>query len=89
MKINEKLSYENIDGQIVVMNDGDEFFNNSKALILNHTATYIFDCLQNNLTEYEIINELIKEFAIDKNIAETDLKECIIDFRNKRILIDD
>ncbi len=89
MKINKKLSYDKIDGKIIIMNDTDDLFCKSKALILNDSATYIFECLRDTMNINTIKKRIIENFGIDENIAKSDLEKCINYFINMRILIDD
>lgn len=87
MRINKNLSFENIDGQLVVMNESDESFGNSKALVLNQTATFIFECIKRGLDYDTIIKEIVFKFNIEQERAKEDFYECIEVFKNKRILL--
>ena len=89
MKINYELDFETIDDQIVVLDNCNNYFGDSKALILNKSATHILLCIKENKSYEETINEYAKLFKLGNDKATVDVDECLNNFITKGIIIND
>lgn len=89
MKINNNLDYELIDDKLVIMNDNDEFFGDSKALILSGISFEIFNMIKSGLDKDSIIEKIYNEYDKDKDTIREDVTSFINELADKRILIDE
>ena len=89
MKINNNLDYELIDDKLVIMNDNDEFFGDSKALILSGISFEIFNMIKSGLDKDSIIEKIYNEYDKDKDTIREDVISFINELADKRILIDE
>lgn len=89
MKINNNLDYELIDDKLVIMNNNDEFFGDSKALILSGISLEIFNMIKSGLDKDSIIEKIYNEYDKDKDTIREDVISFINELADKRILIDE
>lgn len=89
MKINKDLTFENIDGQIVVLDNSNKFFGETKALLLNETATFIFECLQKGENYSQICNSYLKKYNLTEEETKVDVDTCISNLLKKGIINND
>ncbi|MCQ2513719.1 MAG: PqqD family protein [Ruminococcus sp.] len=72
MKLNENfLTHKFDDTQVLVATEKATF---NGIAYSNKTAGYILECLQNEITEREIVNRMIKKFDVTEDIVKEDVK---------------
>ena len=89
MKINNELSFEIIDNQVVVMDNDNKYFGGTKALILNSTASKIFILIKNELSYESIIQEYSKTFNVSYEVSKKDVDDCVNNFYEKGLILND
>ena len=73
MKIKEGLVLREAAGSFIVMNTrGDLSFNG--MITLNETGAFIWNCIEEGLTEEEIASKITDIYDIDRETAVRDLK---------------
>lgn len=81
MKLNSKFLTHVTNGNHYMISTGDtEFKGISKN---NETASFIIECLKNDVTENEIVDKILKEYSIiDRKIVENDVRSIIKKLRS-------
>ena len=75
MKLNKGFLTHDDDGQILLVSTGASKF--SGLVRSNKTAGFIISCLENDVTEAEILAKMQKEFDAPKEVMERDIKKII------------
>lgn len=83
-----KLTFETmeLDNQIVAVPVGEQVDVFRGVLKLNETAAFIFSCLEQDTTEANIVDALVKEYDVSKEEATEDVCKCIAEFRKTGLL---
>ena len=78
MKIKEGFLLRQVAGQTVVLPTGDDLDLNM-MITLNGTGAFLWECLQNETTEEELVKALLAEYDVDESTA----RECVESFVKK------
>lgn len=89
MKINDKLSYEMMNNKLIIINENDKIFSDSKALILSGVGLDIFNMLKKNVSVDKIVEKIVKTYNIEQQVAHNDTLEFIDNLIAKRVLLND
>ena len=73
----EWITYDTNGEQILVATNGF-----SGIVRNNHTAMFIVNCLKKEVTEQEIIEAILNQYDVSRNIAEKDVKKFLEQLRN-------
>lgn len=73
MKIKEGFLLRKVGESFVVIPVGGNSVDFSNVITLNATGAFVWQCLEQAMPRNEIIDAMIKEFAVDKSIAERDI----------------
>ena len=70
MKINSSFLLKNIAGNNVVVPVGDAGKKlNGMITLKNDSSVYLWKCFEEETTEEEVVDKVIKEFGIEKDVA--------------------
>lgn len=85
--IKDNIVIDTIDDQIVITkkNKNNEI-DISNAIVLDDVAKFIFENIQSGLTENDILERIISQYDIDKEVAEKDLTNFIKQLEEEKIV---
>ncbi len=81
MKINNNFIMKEIAGTFMVVPVGNELVDLNAMITLNETGAFLWNLLINDCTEYELAEEMLKEYDIDMQTASADIKEFLENLR--------
>ena len=77
MKIKEGFMLRSVADNYVVVPVGKASIEFKGLINLNHVGAFIWKCLENDTTVNEVINKVVNEYGIDKELAEKDVNSFI------------
>lgn len=89
MKIKEGFVVREIADSIVVVPTGDLLKEYRGMLTLNKSGQFIWQLLQNEVTEEELIAKLAEKYHLEHEKAKADIKAFLHTLREKKILEND
>lgn len=85
MKIKSGYEIKSLEGvNIVVPTDSSMSF--SGVITLNDTALFVWNLLQNDTVESEIVDKMAVEYDAPRDVLEADVKDLINSFRENGLL---
>ena len=85
MKIKSGYEIKSLEGvNIVVPTDSSMSF--SGVITLNDTALFVWNLLQNDTVESEIVDKMAVEYDVPRDVLEADVKDLINSFRENGLL---
>lgn len=87
MKIKEGLILRKVGKEHVVMSTNSNTVNLNGMLILNDSGAFLFNCLKEEKTYEQLLQDFLNEYDIDKNTASKDLDEFLNKLREKNLLL--
>lgn len=73
MKIKEDLILREIAGEYVVISAGSGSLDFNRMLVLNESGALMFRLLQRGVSEQELVDRLLQEYAVDADTAQRDV----------------
>jgi len=89
MKIKEGFGVIEIADSIVVVPTGDLLKEYRGMLTLNKSGQFIWQLLQNEVTEEELIAKLAEKYHLEQEKAKADIEAFLHTLREKKILEND
>lgn len=89
MKIKEGFVVREIADSIVVVPTGDLLKEYRGMLTLNKSGQFIWQLLQNDVTEEELATKLAEKYHLEQEKAKTDIEAFLNTLREKKILEND
>ena len=86
MKIKEGFLLRQVAGQTVVLPTGDELDLNM-MITLNGTGAFLWDLLQNETTEEELVKALLAEYDVDEERAKASVAAFVNKLRENEFLV--
>lgn len=77
MKIKEGFMLRSVADNYVVVPVGKASIEFKGLINLNHVGAFIWKCLESDTTVNEVINKVVNEYGIDKELAEKDVNSFI------------
>ena len=78
MKIKENFVLRELCGSFVVVAVGEQTLNFKGLIKLNETGAFLWkNMAENDVTEEELLQTLLSEYEVEKDIAQTDIKEFV------------
>lgn len=77
MKIDQDFKLMNIAGENIVVALGSKNVNFNKMISLNNSGAFLWQQLQEEKTEEELLCALLKEYNVDQDSARNDIKRFI------------
>ena len=81
MKINNNFILKEIAGNYMVIPSGNELVDLNAMITLNESGAFLWKQLLNDCTEYELLEAMLKEYAIDNKTALEDIREFVDNLR--------
>lgn len=77
MKIKEGYILREVAGSYVVLPLGDATIDFNGMASLNETGSFLFEKMQQEITEEELVNALLERYEIDEETAKTDVNNFV------------
>jgi hypothetical protein len=88
MKIKEGYILREVAGSNIVVPIGNAQVSFNGIMTLNDVGTFIWKLLENGSDNEQILNAILEEYDVEKEIAERDLKIYIEKLRSKDLIED-
>ncbi|MCI5970952.1 MAG: PqqD family protein [Clostridia bacterium] len=86
MKVKEGFIVKKVIDDYVVVPVGDNFMDFSSIINLNETGAFLWQCMENDITEDELVNLLSKEYEVDASEVKDDVADFIESLKNAKLL---
>ncbi|MBR4073050.1 MAG: PqqD family protein [Clostridia bacterium] len=87
MKIKSGFTLKNIDGQQVIVASGEAVTGYTSSIVLQETATYLWNCLkEREMTKEQMVNALLENFDISTVLALSDVDSFFKTLKENGIL---
>lgn len=86
MKVKSDFILRKISDSYVVVPVGDSVVDFSGLINLNESGALLFKLLQNGAEESELVDALLKEYKVDREVAEADVKKFVAKVKDADIL---
>lgn len=86
MKVKEGFIIKKVIDDYVVVPVGDNFMDFSSIINLNETGAFLWQCMENDITEDELVNLLSKEYEVDASEVKDDVADFIESLKNAKLL---
>lgn len=87
MKIAEGFLLKSIAGANVVVPTGSNTVSFGNVITLNETGVFLFELLEKDTTEENLVASMLKEFDIDETTAKADVAEFVGKLKEAGLLI--
>ena len=87
MKIKQGFILREVSGNFIVVavGEGTKTFNG--MIQLNDTGAFLWKLLESGATEEQMIEQMVKEYSVEKQIASEDVKEFIESLKEANLLV--
>lgn len=86
MRVKEGFIVKKVIDDYVVVPVGDNFMDFSSIINLNETGAFLWQCMENDITEDELVNLLSKEYEVDASEVKDDVADFIESLKNAKLL---
>ncbi|MBE7048286.1 MAG: PqqD family protein [Ruminococcaceae bacterium] len=86
MKIKDGFVVKKIADSTVVVPVGDNLVNLQLMITLNESGAFLWNCLQSETTEEELVAAMTAEYAVDAETARQDVNAFIMQLKEHKIL---
>ncbi|MCH5180759.1 MAG: PqqD family protein [Erysipelotrichales bacterium] len=86
MKISDKFILKNVGGESMLLPINNDFMSVKNLITLNGTSLDIYTFLKDGLTKEEIVEQMLKNYDVDKETLEKDVNEVIQKFISLGVL---
>lgn len=86
MKIAEGFVLKNIAGTNVVVPVGTNTVSFKAVITLNETGAFLWQQLENDITEDDLLKAMLSEYAVDEATAKADIAEFIENLKKANLL---
>ena len=87
MKIAEGFLLKSIAGANVVVPTGSNTVSFGNVITLNETGVFLFELLEKETTEENLVASMLKEFDIDETTAKADVAEFVGKLKEAGLLV--
>ncbi len=77
MKLNENYILKDFAGEYVLVRQDESSVDFSKVITLNGMGVFIYHLLEKGMNEEEIVDSILKEYDVERSVAEKDVKEFL------------
>lgn len=88
MRLKHTFEMMNLDDQTVAIPVGADANDFHGVIKLNETAAAIFEMLKEDNTEDAIVEAMLQEYEVSRDVISRDVSKYIRDFREKGLLIE-
>ena len=86
MKVKSDFILRKISDSYVVVPVGDSVVDFSGLINLNESGALLFKLLQNGAEEADLVDALLNEYNVDREVAEADVKKFVAKVKDADIL---
>lgn len=86
MKISKGFSLRNIAGENIVVPVGAKSISFNAMITLNDSGAFLWQQLQREKTEEELVKAMLEEYEIDEVTAKSDISKFLKNLRDANIL---
>lgn len=86
MRISENFVLREIAGEYIIVPVGNATLNFNGLMTVNEVGQFIWQQLQNDITEEALVEKIIEEYDVDKETAKADTEEFIEKLKQNGIL---
>ena len=86
MKINKDYMLKEIAGETMLVYQNEQSVDFSKVITLNELGAFIFKLIQDNKSEEEIINCILKEYEVEEDVVRNDVYEFVNKLKELKIV---
>lgn len=86
MKISEEFALREIAGNYIVIPFGEKTVNFNAMITLNETGAFLWKQLEEEKTQMELLNAMVKEYEIDDETAKSDIEKFCEKLKTSGIL---
>ena len=87
MKIKENYILRSIAGEHIVVPVGKEAVTFNGIMTLNQSGKLLFEALQNDVKESDLVNVLLDEYEVTEDVARQDVEAFLAKLKEKDLLI--
>lgn len=87
LKIKDGFMLREVAGQWVVVPLGERVVEFNGIMTLSESGALLWKALESDVLEEELTQAIIKEYDIDQQTAETDVREFISELKKKGLII--
>jgi hypothetical protein len=88
MKVKEDYLLRNVAGSHIVVPVGEGSLDFSGVITLNEVGAFLWEKLQSDTTEEELLSALLGEYDVDESTAKADISEFISKLKGADLLAD-
>lgn len=88
MKIKDGYLLRKVAGSYIVVPIGEGIIDFSGVITLNEVGAFIWESLEEDITEEELVEMILDEYDIDEETAEKDVKEYISSLKGAGLIAD-
>jgi hypothetical protein len=88
MKVKEDYLLRNVAGSHIVVPVGEGSLDFSGVITLNEVGAFLWEKLQSDTTEEELLSALLGEYDVDEDTAKADISEFISKLKGADLLAD-
>ena len=86
MKANEGFLVKEVAGSFVIVPTGANIVDFSAMITINETGAFLWEKLQNEISEDELTAALTAEYDVDEDTARADVKEFVSVLMEKKVI---
>ena len=86
MKVNSEYVMREIAGDTILIPIGDTFNNFNGLVILNELAKFIWEKMPQAKDEEELLNYILDEYEVEREVAKADLDEFLEMLKKENII---
>ncbi len=86
MKIKDGFILREVAGNTIVVAVGDAVKEFNGVINLNETGAYLWKVLEKGAEEKDLVDALLSEYEVDKELAEKDVKAFIEKLKSSKLL---
>lgn len=88
MKIKNGFTVKRVVDEYMLLPTGDNIKKFGGSVIINEVTAYILELLKKDVTEEEIVNAVVNEYEVGKDVAEGDVQALILKLKDYGIIDD-
>ena len=89
MKAKPGFVVRNIADEFILMPTGDNIGKLKGTILLNEVSAFVWEKLQNPISKEELLNAVLDEYEIDRDVAAKDLGNLLETLRGYDVIVDD
>ncbi len=86
MKVREGFAIKEVADSFVIVPTGANLVDFSAMITVNDTGAFLWDKLQSDVTEQELIQHLLSEYDVDEDTAKADVAEFVAVLMEKKVI---